>query len=60
MAQSGRRLTARPVESELPGAEINYFQSNEATNQITKTHCVKMGVMVNLELEVKKRNFRRQ
>jgi hypothetical protein len=28
MAQSGRRLTARPVESEQPGAEINYFQSN--------------------------------
>jgi hypothetical protein len=26
MAQSGRRLTARPVESEQPGAEINYFQ----------------------------------
>ncbi len=25
-AQSGRRLTARPVESEIPGAEINYFQ----------------------------------
>jgi hypothetical protein len=23
MAQSGRRLTARPVESERPGAEIN-------------------------------------
>jgi hypothetical protein len=26
MAQSGRRLTARPVESEQPVAEINYFQ----------------------------------
>jgi hypothetical protein len=26
MAQSGRRLTARPVESEQPGAEINLFQ----------------------------------
>jgi hypothetical protein len=26
MAQSGRRLTARPVESEQPGEEINYFQ----------------------------------
>ncbi|WP_394604536.1 hypothetical protein [Fictibacillus sp. UD] len=26
MAQSGRRLTARPVESEPPGAEINYYQ----------------------------------
>jgi hypothetical protein len=25
MAQSGRRLTARPVESEQPGTEINYF-----------------------------------
>ncbi|WP_226537122.1 hypothetical protein [Fictibacillus halophilus] len=25
MAQSGRRLTARPVESEQPGAEINFF-----------------------------------
>jgi hypothetical protein len=29
MAQSGRGLTARPVESEQTGAEINYFQ--EAT-----------------------------
>jgi hypothetical protein len=29
MAQSGRRLTARPVESEQPGAEINYFQKQQ-------------------------------
>ncbi|ANX13433.1 hypothetical protein ABE41_015595 [Fictibacillus arsenicus] len=28
-AQSGRRLTARPVESEQPGAEINYFQKQQ-------------------------------
>ncbi|WP_165389373.1 hypothetical protein [Fictibacillus sp. BK138] len=28
MTQSGRRLTACPVESEHPGAEINYFQNN--------------------------------
>ncbi|MBH0168837.1 hypothetical protein [Fictibacillus sp. 18YEL24] len=27
MAQSGRRLTVRPVESMQPGAEINYFQA---------------------------------
>ncbi|ANX13850.1 hypothetical protein ABE41_017705 [Fictibacillus arsenicus] len=26
MAQSGRRLTARPAESEQPGAEINHPQ----------------------------------
>jgi hypothetical protein len=26
MAQSGRRLTARPMQSEQPEAEINYFQ----------------------------------
>ncbi|WP_153236801.1 hypothetical protein [Fictibacillus phosphorivorans] len=26
MARSGRRLTVRPMESEQPGAEINYFQ----------------------------------
>ncbi|MDM5315326.1 hypothetical protein QUF49_04915 [Fictibacillus sp. b24] len=25
-AQSGKGLTARPAESEQPGAEINYFQ----------------------------------
>jgi hypothetical protein len=30
MAQSGRRLTARPVESEQPGAEINYFQKQQS------------------------------
>jgi hypothetical protein len=29
MAQSGRRLTARPVESEQPGAEINYIQEQQ-------------------------------
>ncbi|MDM5315304.1 multidrug transporter [Fictibacillus sp. b24] len=29
MAQSGRRLTVRPVESELPVAEINYFQKQQ-------------------------------
>jgi hypothetical protein len=28
MAQSGRRLTARPAESEHPGTEINIFLSN--------------------------------
>jgi hypothetical protein len=28
MAQSGRRLTVRPVESERPGAEINTFKQN--------------------------------
>ncbi|WP_171978823.1 hypothetical protein [Fictibacillus arsenicus] len=26
MAQSARRLTARPAESEHPGAEINHLQ----------------------------------
>jgi hypothetical protein len=26
MAQSGRRLTARPMESEQPEAEINYYR----------------------------------
>ncbi|MQR95759.1 hypothetical protein EJV22_11255 [Fictibacillus phosphorivorans] len=25
-ARSGRRLTVRPVESEQPGAETNYYQ----------------------------------
>jgi hypothetical protein len=30
MAQSGRRLTARPVESEQPGAEINHFQEQQS------------------------------
>ncbi len=35
-------------------------KDNEAPILIKLTHCVKMGVMVNLELEVKKRNFRRQ
>ncbi|MFG6494600.1 multidrug transporter [Fictibacillus sp. UD] len=29
MAQSGRRLTARPVESEQPGAGINYLQEQQ-------------------------------
>ncbi|ANX13099.1 hypothetical protein ABE41_013895 [Fictibacillus arsenicus] len=29
MAQSGRRLTARPVESEQPGAQVNYFQKQQ-------------------------------
>jgi hypothetical protein len=27
MAQSGKGLTGRPMESVQPGAEINYFQS---------------------------------
>ncbi|WP_165389400.1 MULTISPECIES: hypothetical protein [Fictibacillus] len=30
MAQSGRRLTARPAESELPGTEFNYFQKQQS------------------------------
>jgi hypothetical protein len=30
MAQSARRLTARPVESEQPGAEINHFQEQQS------------------------------
>ncbi|WP_171978928.1 hypothetical protein [Fictibacillus arsenicus] len=29
MAHSGRRLTSRPVESEQPGAEINFFQKQQ-------------------------------
>ena len=29
MAQSVRRLTVRPVESEQPGAKINYFQKQQ-------------------------------
>ncbi len=29
MAQSGRRLTALPVESEQPGSEINYYQKHQ-------------------------------
>ncbi|WP_226535644.1 hypothetical protein [Fictibacillus halophilus] len=33
MARSGRRLTARPAESEHPGTEINFFQK-----LITKTN----------------------
>jgi hypothetical protein len=38
MAQSARRLTARPAESEQPGAEINYFQSNNVyENSLLKT-----------------------
>jgi hypothetical protein len=30
MAQSGRRLTARPTESERPGTEINHFQKQQS------------------------------
>jgi hypothetical protein len=41
MAQSGRRLTARPVESEQSGVEINYFQEQQFIRKqlpfITKT-----------------------
>jgi hypothetical protein len=37
MAQSGRRLTARPVESEQPGAEINYFQEQPFMRKQPKT-----------------------
>ncbi|WP_165389361.1 hypothetical protein [Fictibacillus sp. BK138] len=33
MAQSGRRLTARPAESEHPGAEINYFQEQQSSRK---------------------------
>ncbi|MET3729850.1 hypothetical protein ABID52_003431 [Fictibacillus halophilus] len=33
-ARSGRRLTVRPMESELPGAEINYFPKG---SNVTKT-----------------------
>jgi hypothetical protein len=29
-AQSGSRLTARPAESEHPGAEINHFQEQQS------------------------------
>jgi hypothetical protein len=58
--QSTRWLTARPPESEQPEAEINNPQEQQSNSIIEKTHCVKMGDMVNLELEVKKRNFRRQ
>jgi hypothetical protein len=30
MAQSARRLTARPAESEHPGTEVNHFQKQQS------------------------------
>jgi hypothetical protein len=42
MAQSGRRLTARPVESQQPGAEINYIQKQHCmSKQPFKKACTK-------------------
>ncbi|MDM5315163.1 multidrug transporter [Fictibacillus sp. b24] len=29
--KNGRRLTVRPVESEQPGAETNYFQEQQSS-----------------------------
>jgi hypothetical protein len=45
MARSGRRLTARLVESEQPGAEINYFQ---------KQHCIRKQHFLDKKLNVLK------
>jgi hypothetical protein len=42
MAQSGRRLTERPVESEQPGADINYFQEQRKEKSAYKKSPVQM------------------
>ncbi|ANX12835.1 hypothetical protein ABE41_012510 [Fictibacillus arsenicus] len=37
MVQSARRLTARPAESEYPGAEINHFQEQQSLSERPET-----------------------
>jgi hypothetical protein len=47
MAQSGRRLTARPMESEQPEAEINY---NRRATMYTKTAFFYNRIPVNVPI----------
>jgi hypothetical protein len=42
MAQSGRRLTARPAESEHPGTEVNHFQELKQPETLLFSGCFKL------------------
>jgi hypothetical protein len=44
MAQSGRRLTVRPVESEQPGAQINYFQKQQCMRKQPNKKVLKASI----------------
>ncbi len=52
MAQSGRRLTARPAESEHPGVEINTFNNYKGLHFYFK----EVFLMKSSKREAKERN----